>query len=50
MNAFVPGPRCHVAGASEGPLAGLRFAVKDLIDVANVATGHRPVRCSLIAS
>ena len=39
MNAFVPGPRCHVAGASEGPLAGLRFAVKDLIDVANVATG-----------
>ena len=39
MNAFVPGPRCHVAGASEGPLAGLRFAVKDLIDVADVATG-----------
>ena len=31
---FVPGPRCHVAGAASGPLAGLTFAVKDLIDVA----------------
>ena len=37
--AFVPGPRCRVAGAAAGPLAGLGFAVKDLIDVAGVATG-----------
>jgi amidase len=39
MNAFVPGPRCTVAGAATGPLAGLTFAVKDLIDVAGVPTG-----------
>jgi amidase len=39
MTAFVPGPRCNVAGAADGPLAGLRFAVKDLIDVAGVPTG-----------
>jgi len=39
LNAFVPGPRCHVAGAAAGPLAGLTFAVKDLIDVAGVPTG-----------
>lgn len=38
-NAFVPGPRCHVAGAATGPLAGMTFAVKDLIDVAGVPTG-----------
>lgn len=38
LNAFVPGPRCHVAGAASGPLAGLTFAVKDLIDVAGVPT------------
>ncbi len=39
LNAFVPGPRCHVAGAASGSLAGLTFAVKDLIDVAGVPTG-----------
>ncbi|HEX3576162.1 MAG TPA: amidase [Rhodopila sp.] len=39
MNAFVPGPRCSVAGAAAGPLAGFGFAVKDLIDVAGVPTG-----------
>ena len=39
LNAFVPGPRCHVAGAAQGSLAGLTFAVKDLIDVAGVPTG-----------
>ena len=39
LNAFVPGPRCHVAGAASGALAGLTFAVKDLIDIAGVATG-----------
>ena len=39
LNAFVPGPRCEIAGAAEGPLAGLSFAVKDLIDVAGWPTG-----------
>lgn len=37
--AFVPGPRTHVPGVATGPLAGLNFAVKDLIDIAGVATG-----------
>src|SRR3981189_3707838 len=37
--AFVPGPRAHVQGAAAGALAGLSFAVKDLIDVAGVPTG-----------
>jgi amidase len=37
--AFVPGPRTQVRGAPAGPLAGLSFAVKDLIDVAGVPTG-----------
>src|ERR1700761_2379857 len=39
LNAFVPGPRCQVAGAAGGALAGLTFAVKDLIDIAGVPTG-----------
>jgi amidase len=38
-DAFVPGARCQVAGAATGPLAGMSFAVKDLIDVAGVPTG-----------
>ncbi len=38
-DAFLPGPRTHIAGAVGGPLAGLTFAVKDLIDVAGVPTG-----------
>ncbi len=38
-NAFLPGPRVTVPGESTGPLAGLGFAVKDLIDVAGVPTG-----------
>ena len=37
--AFLPGPRVRVQGSSTGPLAGLGFAVKDLIDVAGVPTG-----------
>jgi amidase len=37
--AFLPGPRLRVPGAAEGPLAGLRFAVKDLIDIAGHPTG-----------
>ena len=39
LNAFVPGERCRVAGAVSGPLHGLTFAVKDLIDVAGWPTG-----------
>ncbi|WP_250515892.1 amidase [Caballeronia sp. INDeC2] len=39
MSAFVPGTRVQVAATSGGPLDGLRFAVKDLIDVAGVTTG-----------
>lgn len=38
-DGFVAGPRVRVAGAATGPLAGLGFAVKDLIDVAGVPTG-----------
>ncbi len=39
LNAFVPGPRCEARGTASGPLAGLTFAVKDLIDVAGIPTG-----------
>jgi amidase len=38
-DAFVPDQRCRVAGAAIGPLAGMTFAVKDLIDIAGVPTG-----------
>jgi amidase len=37
--AFIPGSRAEVAGTATGPLAGMTFAVKDLIDVAGVPTG-----------
>lgn len=37
--AFCPGPRLHRSGAVAGPLAGLCFAAKDLIDVAGHVTG-----------
>ncbi len=37
--AFVAGPRLTVAGAAAGPLAGLRFAAKDLFDVRGHVTG-----------
>lgn len=37
--AFVSGPRARAAPLGRGPLDGLRLAVKDLIDVAGVATG-----------
>ncbi|MCJ2063001.1 amidase [Methylobacterium sp. J-088] len=36
---FLPGPRVRVAGSATGPLAGLAFTVKDLIDVADTPTG-----------
>jgi amidase len=39
IGAFVPGPRVHIAGRPDGPLAGLTFAAKDLFDVAGVPTG-----------
>ena len=38
-HAFVPYPDVPVAHASTGPLAGLRFGVKDLFDVAGYPTG-----------
>jgi amidase len=37
--AFVPGPRCRVSPTGSGPLDGLSFAVKDLIDIAGLVTG-----------
>lgn len=39
LNAFVPGSKVHIAGAPDGPLAGLTFAAKDLFDVAGYPTG-----------
>jgi amidase len=39
FGAFVPGPRLTMAPTSAGPLDGLTFAVKDLIDVASTRTG-----------
>ncbi|MFC5355508.1 amidase [Azospirillum himalayense] len=39
LNAFVPYGRTEVAGAADGPLAGLRFAVKDLFHIAGLPTG-----------
>src|SRR5690242_15256465 len=39
INAFVPGPRIQIHGASSGPLRGLTFAAKDLFDVVGVSTG-----------
>src|SRR6201996_6799932 len=39
FGAFVPGPLLTRAPTASGPLDGLTFAVKDLIDVAGVPTG-----------
>ncbi|KAF1048656.1 MAG: 2-amino-5-chloromuconic acid deaminase [Herbaspirillum frisingense] len=39
VGAFVPHGRYRIAGAANGPLAGLRFAVKDLFDIAGQPTG-----------
>jgi amidase len=39
LKAFVAGELCQVAGSPGGALAGLTFAVKDLIDVAGWPTG-----------
>ena len=38
-DAFRAGPDVNIAGAASGPLAGLRFAAKDLYDVAGFVTG-----------
>ena len=39
LGAFVPGLPCRRAATGRGALDGLRFAVKDLIDVAGCRTG-----------
>jgi amidase len=39
FGAFVPGPRLIVPPTAAGPMDGLTFAVKDLIDVAGSDTG-----------
>jgi amidase len=39
VGAFVPGPRAEIQGAAAGALKGLRFAAKDLFDVAGYVTG-----------
>ena len=39
FGAFVPGPPVSAQGSGQGPLLGLRFAAKDLFDVAGLVTG-----------
>lgn len=39
LGAFRPDAIVTIAGAADGPLAGLTFAAKDLYDVAGIATG-----------
>src|SRR5713101_10067840 len=39
LGAFVPGAIIHRAPRGAGPLSGLSFAAKDLLDVAGVVTG-----------
>src|SRR3954470_24381771 len=39
LGAFVPGTTVHKAPHRAGPLSGLRFAAKDLFDVAGLVTG-----------
>ncbi|MCU0889535.1 MAG: amidase [Rubritepida sp.] len=40
VQAFVPGPLVEIAPTGRGPLDGLRFAVKDLFDVAGHPTTY----------
>src|SRR5688572_29085790 len=40
VGAFLSGPRVEIAGAPDGPLHGLSFAVKDLYDTAGQVTGY----------
>ena len=37
---FIPGPRAMMSAVTEGPLSGLRFAVKDLYDLAGHVTTY----------
>lgn len=39
LGAYVPGPAIRLAGAADGPLAGLTLAVKDIYDIAGHVTG-----------
>jgi amidase len=39
LGAFVPGTTVHKAPRRAGPLSGLRFAAKDLFDIAGYVTG-----------
>ena len=39
LGAFLPGPRISIGGARQGKLEGLRFAVKDIFDLAGTVTG-----------
>ncbi len=39
LNAFIPHDRVHLPGAPSGPLKGLRFAAKDIYDIAGHVTG-----------
>ena len=39
LNAFCPDSDAYLAGAADGPLAGLTFAAKDIFDVAGHVTG-----------
>ena len=39
LNAFIPHDKVQLAGAPDGPLKGLRFASKDIFDIAGHVTG-----------
>ena len=39
LNAFIPHDKVHLAGAPTGPLKGIRFAAKDIYDIAGHVTG-----------
>ena len=39
LNAFIPHDQVLLPGAPEGPLRGLRFAAKDIYDIAGHVTG-----------
>jgi len=55
LNAFCTDTDAYLEGASDGPLAGLTFAAKDILDVAGHVTGggnpdwkdtHEPAKCT----
>src|SRR5689334_4988268 len=39
LNAFIPHDKVHLSGAPTGPLKGIRFASKDIYDIAGHVTG-----------